>query len=261
MKPIRIAGLCLAAVFAMSAVVSGSAFAAPERGACKKAKKGDGIYLNSTCTQPGAAGGANKEFVWLPQATGTPNGYSAKGLTATLRAYTPEGAALPVVACTSSKTKGKEGRTESTSIIKFKGCESEHIKCASPPPAVAGEIITFELKGELGVIDTATEEVGEDFVGTGRGEDRVAEFECGRNIFETRGSVIAVITPINAKASTKSTRTYRVVGAKQEPESFEGEAKDTLESEIDGLGGREFPLPSTEETVEEVTSKPYETRF
>jgi hypothetical protein len=52
-----------------------------------------------------------------------------------------------------------------------------------------------------------------------------------------------------------------VVGSKQEPENFEGEPKDTLESEISGLGGGTFPFPSAEETTVEVTGKSSETRF
>jgi hypothetical protein len=148
--------------------------------------------------------------------------------------------------------------------VKFTGCESDSLKCSSPSPAVAGEIVTLELKGKLGVIDAATEEVGEDLVGTGRvglAVDLVTDFKCGANEFEAVGSVIAVVTPINAKASAKSTRTFTAVGSKQEPENFEGEPKDIFETEINSLAEQTFPFPSTEQTTEEVTSKSYETRF
>ena len=221
--------------------------------------KGFGVYLNSVCTQPGAAGGPNKEFVWLPQATGTPSAYKAKGFEAKLYTFDPGVEELPTVECTSSLTKGKEGRTESTAIVKFKGCEESGEKCVGGHDAIAGEIITFELKGKLGVIDAATEEVGEDFVSNGPG-GIFASFRCADDI-ETKGSVIASVTQVNAKASTKSIRTFTVVGSKQEPENLEGEPKDTLFTEVDSLAGGIFPFTSVEETVLEVTGKSAETRF
>jgi hypothetical protein len=186
MTRIRIIGLCLVAMFAMSAIAASAASAeefAPERGVCKVAKKGLGEYLNATCTEKGAKGGAKKEFVWVPLAKAA--AMTSKTGEATLKSFTPEGAELPAVTCKKSKGKGKIGATTSTSIVTFEECSSAGEKCTGGKKAKAGQIITFELEGTIGKL--GTEKVGEDIVGKGPG-GLSSEFKCGANEIKTRAA-------------------------------------------------------------------------
>lgn len=261
MTRIRIIGLCLVAAFALSAVVaSGASAATAERGACKTAKKGLGEYLNATCTEAGAKGGAKKEFVWVPQAEGTPTAYTSKTGPATLKSFTPEGAELPAVECKKSAGKGKEGRIHSTSIVTFSECESAKEKCTGGKKAKAGQIITFELEGTLGVINAGKGEVGEDLVGKGPG-GLSSEFKCGVNEIKTRGAVIGKVTKVNAKASALNELVFAAAGEEQLPEKFEGGPTQTLQTEINGLGAGTFPFASVEITTAAVKGKSAETRL
>lgn len=261
MTRIRMIGLCLVAVFALSAVVaSGASARTAERGACKVAKKGLGEYTEALCLTAGAKAGPKKEYVWVPQAGGTPTAFTSKTGVATLRSFTPEGAELPAVECKKSAGKGKEGKTESTSVVTFSECTSAGEKCTGGKKAKAGEIITFELKGTLGVISEAKSEVGEDLVGQGPG-GLSSEFKCGANEIKTEGSVIGKVAKVNAKASATNELIFAATGKVQEPEKFEGEPADTLKTEINGLGFGTFPFASTEVTTATVKGKSAETRL
>jgi hypothetical protein len=245
MTRIRIIGLCLAALFAIGAIAASAASAevfAPERGKCK-AKPKTGKYLNATCTEKGTGGGKGKEFEWTPIAK--PGALTSTTGKAVLKSFTPEGVELPAVECTSSKGKGKVGATTSTSVVTFSGCTSAGEKCTGGAKAKAGQIVTFELEGTLGII--SGEKVGEDLVGKGPG-GLSSEFKCGANSIQTKGSVIGEETPVNGKASTTGKLVFTATGSKQDPEKFEGGPKDTLVTEINGLGGGTFPFSSVEIT-------------
>jgi hypothetical protein len=265
MTRIKTMGLCLVAVFAFSLVgivsVAGAAVSdeGPERGLCKAAAKGAGVYLDSHCEEAGEKGGVKKEFVWVPQGAVTHAFTSTTG-PATLKSFTPEGAELPAVECKKSKGKGKTGTTESTSVVTFEECTSAGEKCTGGAKAKPGQIITFTLHGTLGLINDAGEAdvVGEDLVGEGPG-GLSSEFKCGANEIKTRGSVIGTLTPVETKATTFKLA-FAATGAKQEPESFEGGPKDTLETEINGLGFGTFPFASTEVTTATVKGAATEVR-
>jgi len=261
MKRIRIIGLCLVAVFSLSAVLaaaSASAFA-PERGVCKAAKAGLGVYTDSLCLSPGTGGGKGHEFIWTPSKSAA---FTSSTGTATLKSFDAEGA-LPAVECKSSKGKGKAGATTSTSVVTFSECTSAGEKCTGSGTKTkpkAGQIITYELDGTLGTISASGKTVGESLVGTGPGGIS-SKFSCGANTIETRGSVIGKVTTVDVKASTTHTLTFSASGASQEPEEFEGGPKDTLETELDGLGSGTFPFPSVEETTATVKGASSEVRI
>jgi hypothetical protein len=259
MKRIRIIGLCLVAMFAMSVAASSASAFAPERGTCKAAKKGAGEYTEALCLTPGLKAGAKKEFVWVPAKSAA---FTSSTGAATLKSFDAEGA-LPAVECKSSKGKGKAGATTSTSVVTFSECTSAGEKCTGSGTKTkpkAGQIITYELDGTLGTISASGKSVGEDLVGTGPG-GLSSKFACGANTIETRGSVIGVVTPVDVKASTTHTLTFSASGASQTPEKFEGGPKDTLETELDGLGSGTFPFPSVEETTATVKGASVEVRI
>src|ERR1700694_5205198 len=64
MKRIRITGLCLVAVFAMSAIGAASASALPEVGRCV-AKAGTGKFKDAGCTVKAGKLTSEKNFEWL----------------------------------------------------------------------------------------------------------------------------------------------------------------------------------------------------
>jgi hypothetical protein len=262
MLRIGMVGPCLLVVFAMSMVTTCSASAkTAERGVCKTAAKGAGVYENPTCTIAHAKAGPKKEFVWVPQPEKTPIAYTSKTGLATLKAFIG-GVELPPVECTSSTAKGKRGRTESTSIVEFKGCTSAGEKCTGGKGAKAGEIITYELEGELGVINEAKGEVGEVIIGKASNPEGLSvEFKCGATEIKTKGSVIGKVTPVNEKALAKSTLTFAAAGETQIPDEFEGGAKDTLETEVNKLFNGEFLATSVEIMTAELNGKVNETRL
>lgn len=257
MRRFGIARLCLFAVVAASTVAASTAMAAefgPERGTCKAAKAGRGKFLNSLCTEPGEKSGKGKEFEWIPAKEAA---FTSTTGAATLYSFAPEGTELSPVACLKSNGKGKAGATTSTSVVTFEGCMSAGEKCTGGAKAKSGDIITFELEGTLGLVKPG--EVGESLVGKGPG-GLSSEFKCGSNEIKTKGSVIGIETPVNAKASKTKTLTFEERAHKQEPEKLDGGPKDTLETEIDGVGGGTFPFSSTESTTATVKGASVELR-
>jgi hypothetical protein len=256
MTRIKTIGLCLVSAFAFSAfgIVSAASAEidpAPEHGICK-AKAGAGVFTEADCETEGAKAGKGKEFVWVPQKTAA---YTSTTGGATLKSFTPEGVELPPVECKSSKGAGKVTATGSEkTIVTFSECTSAGEKCTGGKGAKAGQIKTFELTGTLGIVTDSpgdADVVGEDLVGTGgAGKNLSSEFKCGANSISTTGSVIGVFSKVEGKPSTTNTLTF-AEGAPghQAIESFEGGPKDTLQTEINGLGGGTFPFPSVEITT------------
>jgi hypothetical protein len=257
MTRIRIAGLCLVALFAISAFGASSALAFPERGTCKAAKKGAGEYLDSLCQTPGLKGGPKKEFVWVAQAKAT--AFTSTTGVATLKSFTPEGAELPAVTCTKSKGKGKAlTSTTSESVVTFEGCTSAGEKCTGGAKAKAGQIITFTLDGRMGTIGGGSG-VGEVLKGAGPG-GLSSEFKCGANEIKTEGAVIGEVSPVNVKAATTSKLSFVATGSTQQFELLNGTEEFHLQTEINGLGGGTFPFKSTEETAATVKGTAYEVK-
>ncbi|HXN37872.1 MAG TPA: hypothetical protein VN892_07530 [Solirubrobacteraceae bacterium] len=233
----------LLAVLAMSTVAATSAMAEPgiERGVCKAAKVGTGEFTDSLCTIPGKKAGKGKEFVWVPAAKAT--AFTATSGELALKAFTPEGAELPAVVCKKSKGKGKAAATTSTVVFTFEECTSAGEKCTGGAKAKAGQIVTFEVAGTLGMLGGAASG-GEALVGTGPG-GLFAEFKCGANEVKINGGVIGEVSGVNAKATTVMTLTFASTGSTQGIEAFEGGPNVHLAAEINGLGGGTFPFKST----------------
>ena len=201
MKRIRVIGLALVAVLAISAVASATASA------------------------------AKPEFVFA----GIKKGLKGKSGAGTLETVSKE-----KVTCAKSTNGGEiEGGNGSKKVtgvvVTFTGCVSSGFKC-STTGAAAGEIVTKSLSGELGYINKAAKTVGVDLAPTGGGE--FVEFNCAGGIVKVKvkGSVIGQITPVNKKVLTTEhfTLTFTQTSGKQAIEKFEGGLKDTLETSKNG---------------------------
>jgi hypothetical protein len=241
-KRIGVIGLVLVGVLAISlAVAAGASAAVPERGKCASGTE----FENKGCT----VSGAKNKFKWVPNVK---TAFSSTSGAATLKSFTGEGAELPAVACTKSKSKGDFlGPKGSEFTITFEGCTSAGEKCTGGAKAKAGQIVTNKLEGTLGFISPGV--VGEDIKAVGGGV--LASFKCGANDVETDGSVVGEIGSgvYNVAASTE-TLVLKESGGKQVPTKLEGEPEDTLKSEINGLGSGTFPFATTQSAT--VTVKP-----
>jgi hypothetical protein len=258
MKRISVTGFAIVAALAFSLIGVASSSAAgdytPERGKCKGVKEG-GVYSEKSCqTLKGEPGG--KGFIWVPNPAKAKPIKGTSGL-AILRSKTPSGENLAAVECKSSTTVGTiTGPFTSHSVTTYHECESAGEKCSSAGQA-PGVIQTEKLEGTLGVINAEKDEVGEDI--HAESGTLLAKFTCGVNKIETRGSVIGVETPVDLKTKV-FTLTFSEEGSKQNPEKFEGLAKDTLETEINGLGGGTFPFPSTQTQTSKIEGAALEVR-
>jgi hypothetical protein len=149
MRRIRIAGLCLVVVCAISALAASTASAtAPEYGQClKKAVKSLPGYSDSKCTKE-ATEAKKGTYEWVPGAKSGENKFTTKGGAATLLTTKGE-----TVTCTSEASTGeylvggnnKEERTK----VSFAGCKSNGLTCTTAGKG-AGELETNELIGVIG---------------------------------------------------------------------------------------------------------------
>jgi hypothetical protein len=247
MRRIKIAGLCLVAVFAMGAVMATSAFAVtgPEFGRCIKApSKALTNYDSAKCIKfasEDAGTEAEKlkkgNYEWTNTILKPKFTVSLKPTTiATL-----ENKSGTKVTCKQLKGKGKYTgiTTEEVNETVFSECESGGIKCNTAGDGT-GVIKVKELEGELGIISKAVPET-KDKVGTvvfpkGGTPTSKSEFV----FFSCAGVLTAkvhnsVISPITANAM-KLVATVKFSGAKgvQKPTKFEGGPNMFLETSFSG---------------------------
>jgi len=146
MRRIRIAGLCLVAVFALGAFTAGSASALPEIGRC--VAKAGGKYSEANCNTKKTGGGF--EFV--------KNAVKKKFTSAALPGKIQlEGASGTAITCTSQSATGEyleKGATPATKevhlvVATFNGCEIPLFKAKCQNTATEGEIVTTKLKGAM----------------------------------------------------------------------------------------------------------------
>ena len=200
MKRIRLAGLCLVAIFAASAATAASASALPEWSAPfpKPLISSSGLSMLET------KGGMLVECV----------------------ADTNEGAVT--------------GPNSASVKVRFRGCElvlaTGKIPCMTPG-AGPEEIVTFPLVGTLGYIThTPTKTVvGLDLSDPAVGV--IAEFVCGEAKVKVVGSVIGKISPINKPVKPPKghfTLKFAQKKGKQKPTNFEAEPEDTLSASFGG---------------------------
>src|SRR5882762_119878 len=128
MGRLRVIGLCLVAVFAISAVMAGSASAAgPSFGRCLK--QTGGKYENSGCTKE-AKEVAKQKFEWTN--TLVKNKFSAKQKEATLATLETVGGTK--ITCTGESNTGAEYtglKTVAKIVAFFTGCETSKMPCNS----------------------------------------------------------------------------------------------------------------------------------
>jgi hypothetical protein len=217
MKRIRIVGLCLVAVFAMSAIASASASAeTPEytyKTCIKASPKESGKYNDKLCTVASKGGKKEGDYELAEWNKGKKVTFTGKNGESTLDSYIPENEAEPwtggtivgTVVCKSGKSAGTlTGPKTSTVTVEFKTCTSEGKKCTSAGEK-AGTIKTDQLTSTL-VAGTSGESLSlvEGTSGTS------AEFNCEGLAVVTTGDLNGVNSGNVGVIAKESKQTFSV---------------------------------------------------
>jgi len=252
MQRFRITGLCLVALFALSAVLAAGASAfvrePPEVGRC--VKQAGGKWKDGACKTASKPG--EEKFEWIPafetNAYNTAHPPKLKFKSAskpetniqleTTGAGNP-GKVKSVVKCKTQSSTGEVtgAKTNIATAVTFFGCESSGLKCKSSG-AAEGEIKVADLDGLLGIEKKgetkAKDKVANEY--TPKGGGHFVDFACGGIAVEVRGHVLNPVTA-NAMKLTATVK-FAATGGKQKPEKFAGEVgKLILESKFSNVPG------------------------
>lgn len=234
---VRLVGLCLVAMFAISVGVAASASAAaPEYGRCEKAEKVGtsytGKFSNSGCTKevPESERAKKGKYEWHPGAVKAKQ--TSKGGKAIL-----EEAGRYAVGCESEESTGEYSGTKTVKhvIVKFKRCEAPGLICTSEGQE-RGDLETVPLEGRVVWENEAKHKTAFDLVPEGGGD--FIEFNCGGTLtVAVRGSILV---PVTADKMSE-TVTLKYVGKKglQKLKDYEEggvKIKDVLEADFAGKG-------------------------
>lgn len=247
----RTMGLCVVAVFAISAILAASASAEtfPSYKVCAKAAKVGklytGRYNQKNCTEVNVKGEGKYELE--PWTAAKLRSFTGKNGASVFDAYIKGTGILASIACKKGTDVGEvTGESTSTEVTKFEGCTGAGSTCTSPE-AKTGEIVTDTLVATLVTLKEETETeagvVGLDLAGTGgEQKDLTAEFKCGTYAVKTTGSALGVVSGDMWVSSKGQTDTFAVnkAGENEYNHKLGGiEGEDTLFSEIKGLGRAE----------------------
>jgi hypothetical protein len=255
MKRMRILGLAVVAVFAVTAFAASSALALPEFGRCI-AKAGTGKYKDANCTLKAGKVVSEKAFEFVKT-------IEKKNFTSAGGAGVLETESGTRVECTGQSATGEFKGTTSFKEVKnvvarFTGCTLPLLgaQCGTAGSA-AGEIVTQKLTGKLGYIAKATKTVGQELKPEVKGGAFVV-FECSSaaKIVVKEGTkklghncVIAQVGPVNTSSTTSEEKYLAKGSGVQNPEKFEGTApRCNLESALNG-GAAELSSQSLLTTI------------
>jgi hypothetical protein len=241
MKRIRIVGLCLVALFAMSAVAASSAFAeGPHYFECVKAKGGK---FEKGCGKEGGKGGFSRVAPKFPSKYTATNGKS------TLKAVDPE--TKSVVASTSC-TKAKEtgayiSLTEAETTVTFEKCTSLGKKCTSIGEKTVGDIKTNVLEATLSA--NAESKSGVAAIVGAKSGGASAEFNCEGIGVVTTGVVSGEVGAGGVEKAAKTGESIFATNEEGLPAIATGGSRFTLLTTITGATPEPITLPSGEETI------------
>lgn len=207
MKRIKIVGLCLIAVFAMTAVAAASASASPTYFICAKVKGGK---FEKGCGKEGGKGGYSREAVTKAEK------FSSKQGASVLTVFIPGVGIAGDTACVKATSKGAIlNSTEAEDTIKFEKCESDGKKCTSlQAKEPKGDITTNVLLATLVESSEAKSGVGVTVGAKGGGES--ASFNCEGLEISTVGAVTGEDTG-NVEVASKTSKNIFEVNAGGEP--------------------------------------------
>ena len=220
MKRIRVVGLCLVAMFAMSAIVASAASAAaPEFQICAKSKSKTGKYKNKTCSEaePGGKGGYEREEwskakkkTFKGKNVGTPKNQSLSPSEKEPGKWESAGA----VECKKEAVVGSvTGPKELKWKTVYSTCTGDGGECQTPGAKKKGEIDTEELEGTLVYLDKAKTKVGLKVKGVGTNKPVLASYECAELVKVLAIGEVIVEREGNTETTNKKTKTIAAHGA------------------------------------------------
>ncbi len=239
MNRIKLAGLCLVAMAALSALVATSAWAtAPEYGRClkvvKEASGYHGGYTDSKCTK--ASAGKTGKYEWNPGAAKAK--FTSTGGIGVLTTVGGSG-----VECKAESSNGEfvpgNNKEEAGVVVRFTGCKSLDTPCDTPG-AKSGELVTNELEGIVGWENKARKKTAlELHPAKSVASHLFIEFECTGLVVKVRGNVLVAIK--NDKMTESETLKFKATKGKQKPEIWEESASPAiLEAAFSNFKGGAF---------------------
>jgi hypothetical protein len=232
MKHVKITGLCLAAVFVMSMVAAADALAEvqtkPYIIQCRNVGPNGGHWVDSQCQRPGVG-------EWETRQGGSMGDETFSSTDNIGKLETIGG---KIVECKSSRDSGRllTDKTFDRVVVKFFGCKEPKmgVNC-NTKGAAAGEIITNELKGKIGYLNSAKQEVGL-LLEPEKAGGLFAEFECTIALkVKVGGGVIDQIEPGSLNRSTNVIyQCYNQKKGIQEWTKFEGGEERILKTTFTG---------------------------
>jgi hypothetical protein len=224
---IRIVGLCILAVVAISAMmVSSASAAAPEFGRCLKVSpKAVSNYDSAKCVKLASEDPVSEaeqlkkgNFQWFPGVV--KNKFKTLMKAGTIATLETVGGTK--ITCTNEKSTGEYTglKTIGKMVAEFSGCETNKLKCESTGAGI-GNINTHPLGGPIG-FETEVVPASKDHLANELHSEsgNVAEFECAGLKVVVKGSVLHKITA-NAMKLT-ATEKFTASKGHQKPEHFAG---------------------------------------
>ncbi len=240
MTRIRIVGLSLLAVFALSAAVASSASAAmmPEYRVCTKAvPKESGKYNTKTCTGEAKGGKKEGDYELTAWNTGKKVTFTGKNGKSTLYSYIKGFGVVGTVTCSKAKNAGQlTGPDSGEVVVTFEKCTSSGETCTSAGAPKTGDIVTFKLNTLNILVNPTT--VASRVEGAGPG-GKSAEFKCGAEEISTTGNADGTVSGDVNTVSKDSSQTFAVNGGgEQEVNAEEGgtAGEDVLVTKVVGVG-------------------------
>jgi hypothetical protein len=248
MKRIRIVGLCLAAIFAMSAVAAASAAAAePEYSSCGKTvkveKKYSGMYTSKLCS-PAALSATNEGEYERVAPTKLPAKLkSTSGVTYIYLSSRETKTVTEIVKCMKDKDEGHIiNKREADLKITFEECEADSgvltgAVCGTPGAKKENDIVTETLVSKLVWLNEAETEIGIAIAPeAGKPIEKVL---CGGiETAELLGSMVGKVSPVEeaTKTDTLSFTASPTTGVQEYVGYWEGATfqEDALYSELSG---------------------------
>ncbi len=252
MKRIRIVGLVLVAVVAMSSIVAASASAAaPEYLICGKAvkskitKKYEGTYSNKECTAASTEG----KYELVPYTAAKKPAFKVTNGVSSLLVYIPGSGVVGDTECQKAKGAGSvTGAKTGTLVETFEKCQSSGKTCTSTQAGEKkGDITTQTLDTTLIASASSKTGVANEVKGAGPG-GLSAEFNCEGEEISTKGAVSGEVTVVGAAAKENLNVFATKAGGEPDIESSE-----PLLTTIVGVG----TLPSGEDTTGKIKGEAF----
>jgi hypothetical protein len=245
MKRIRIVGLCLIAVLALTAVAASSASAAaPEYLICGKAAKVGktytGKYTGKLCEASSKVETGGK-YELLPYTSAKKPAFKVSNGVSSLLVYIPGTGVVGDTECQKAKGAGSvTGAKTGTLVETFEKCQSSGKVCTSTQAGEKkGDITTQTLDTTLIASASSKTGVANEVKGAGPG-GLSAEFNCEGEEIATKGAVSGEVTVVGIAAKDNTNVFATKSGGEPDIESSE-----PLLTTITGVG----TIPSGEDTT------------